>query len=63
MATVRKRILPSGLIRSRASYTDGAGVRRAKQFARKSEGDAWLVETRHDVARGRRAVTDISAQH
>jgi len=52
MATVRKRILPSGLVRWRASYTDGAGIRRKKQFSRKSEADAWLVEICHDVARG-----------
>jgi integrase len=52
MATVRKRTLPSGLIRWRASYTDGAGVRRKKQFARKSAAEAWLVEICHDVARG-----------
>ncbi len=52
MATVRKRILPSGLVCWRASYTDGGGARRTKQFARKSDGEAWLVETRHDIARG-----------
>jgi integrase len=52
MATVRKRMLPSGLVRWRASYTDGAGIRRKKQFSRKSEADAWLVEICHDVARG-----------
>jgi hypothetical protein len=38
LATVRKRKLPSGLIRWCASYTDGAGIRRKNQFARKSEG-------------------------
>lgn len=52
MATVRKRKLPSGLIVWRASYTDGAGVRRKKQFPKKSAAEAWLVETCHDVARG-----------
>ena|ERR1700694_2649416 len=52
MATVRKRTLPSGLVRWQASYVDGAGHRRAKLFNRKSDGEAWLVETRHDVARG-----------
>jgi integrase len=52
MATVRKRRLPSGLIRWQASYVDGAGKRRAKLFERKSDGEAWLVETRHDLARG-----------
>lgn len=52
MATVRKRTLPSGLIRWQASYVDGAGKRRAKLFKRKSDGEAWLIETRHDVAHG-----------
>jgi integrase len=52
MATVRKRILPSGRIAWRASYTDGAGVRRKKQFPKKSAAEAWLIETCHDVARG-----------
>jgi integrase len=60
MATVRKRKLPSGLVRWRASYTDGAGVRRTKQFARKSDGEAWLVEICHDVARGTHTPGSIS---
>jgi integrase len=53
MATVRKRKLPSGLVRWQASYVDGAGKRRAKLFDRKSDGEAWLTETRHDLVRGR----------
>src|SRR5712671_668688 len=52
MATVRKRKLPSGLIRWQASYVDGAGKRRAKLFDRKSDGEAWLVETSHDLKHG-----------
>lgn len=52
MATVRRRTLPSGLVRWQAGYVDGAGERRFKMFARKSDAEAWLVETRHDVARG-----------
>jgi integrase len=52
MATVRKRKLPSGLIRWQAGYVDGAGERRFKVFNKKSDAEAWLVETRHDVARG-----------
>ncbi|UQD96147.1 tyrosine-type recombinase/integrase [Bradyrhizobium japonicum] len=52
MATVRKRKLPSGLVRWQASYVDGAGKRRAKLFERKSDGEAWLVEVQHDVKRG-----------
>ncbi|MHC2619443.1 integrase [Bradyrhizobium huanghuaihaiense] len=60
MATVRKRLLPSGLIRWRASYTDGAGIRRTKQFARKSDGEAWLIEVQHDIARGTHTPGSIS---
>ncbi|UWU73053.1 site-specific integrase [Bradyrhizobium huanghuaihaiense] len=52
MATVRKRRLPSGLIRWQAGYVDGAGERRFRMFARKADAEAWLVETRHDVSRG-----------
>lgn len=52
MATVRKRKLPSGLIRWQAGYVDGAGNRRFKMFDRKSDGEAWLTETRHDLVRG-----------
>jgi integrase len=52
MAMLRKRTLPSGLIRWEAGYVDGAGIRRFKNFAKKAEADAWLVDIRHDVARG-----------
>jgi len=45
MATVRKRKLPSGLIRWQAGYVDGAGERRFKMFDRKADAEAWLVET------------------
>ena len=60
MATVRKRTLPSGLVRWQASYVDGAGKRRAKLFDRKSDGEAWLVETSHDLARGLHTPSSIS---
>jgi integrase len=52
VATVRKRKLPSGLIRWQAGYVDGAGNRRFKMFDRKGDAEAWLTDTRHDVARG-----------
>ena len=52
MATVRKRTLPSGLIRWQAGYVDGAGERRFKMFNRKADAEAWLVEIRHDVKHG-----------
>jgi integrase len=60
MATVRKRKLPSGLIRWQASYVDGAGKRRAKLFERKSDGEAWLVETSHDLKRGLHTPAGVS---
>jgi integrase len=60
MATVRKRKLPSGLIRWQASYVDGAGSRRAKLFERKSDAEGWLTETRHDLVRGLHTPGSIS---
>lgn len=60
MAKVRKRRLPSGLIRWQASYVDGAGKRRAKLFERKSDGEAWLVETRHDLKHGLHTPNSVS---
>jgi integrase len=52
MAKVRKRELPSGLVRWQAGYVDGVGNRRFKMFDRKVDAEAWLTDTRHDVARG-----------
>jgi integrase len=60
MAKVSKRKLPSGLIRWQASYVDGAGKRRAKLFDRKSDGEAWLVETSHDLKRGLHTPAGVS---
>ncbi|MGY2920565.1 MULTISPECIES: tyrosine-type recombinase/integrase [Bradyrhizobium] len=60
MATVRKRKLPSGLIRWQASYVDGGGKRRAKLFERKGDAEAWLTETRHDLVRGLHTPTSAS---
>jgi integrase len=52
MATVRKRKLPSGLIRWQASYVDAAGHRRAKLFDRKADGHSWLTKVSRDVQLG-----------
>lgn len=52
MATIKKRVLPSGLLRWQAGYVDGAGNRRFKMFDRKGDAEKWLTDTRHDVARG-----------
>src|SRR4051812_40681836 len=60
MATVRKRKLPSGLVRWQASYVDGGGNRRAKLFERKADAEAWLDETRYDVSRGTHTPGSVS---
>jgi integrase len=60
MASVRKRRLPSGLIRWQASYVDGGGKRRAKLFPRKSEAEGWLTETSHDLRRGLHTPAGVS---
>ncbi|MEY9131864.1 integrase [Bradyrhizobium diazoefficiens] len=60
MATVRKRILPSGLLRWQVTYVDASGKRRARLFERKSDGEAWLVDTRHDLARGLHTPASVS---
>jgi integrase len=60
MATVRKRKLPSGLIRWQAGYVDAAGERRFRMFTRKSDAEAWLVGVRHDVARGTHTPASVS---
>jgi len=52
MATVRKRILPSGEIRWMADYVDAKGTRRAKQFERRKDADTYLVSVRGDLQRG-----------
>ncbi|TAW23101.1 site-specific integrase [Rhizobium ruizarguesonis] len=52
MATVRKRLLPSGKQVWQADYRDGAGKRRSKQFTLKKEADAFLVSARGEVAKG-----------
>lgn len=60
MPTVRKRKLPSGLIRWQAGYIDGAGERRFKMFEKKADAEAWLVDVRHDVARGTHTPGSVS---
>jgi integrase len=52
MAKVRKRTLPSGELRWLADYVDSKGRRRAKQFAKRKDADAYLVKVRGDLQRG-----------
>lgn len=52
MATIRKRILPSGKQVWLTSYTDGSGERRFKQFPTKREADAFLTRARSEVTTG-----------
>jgi hypothetical protein len=41
MASVRKRLLPSGEIRWQADYRDCGGKRRSRQFEKKSEATGF----------------------
>lgn len=52
MATIRKRVLPSGKVVWQASYKDVEGKRRQPLFDKKSEADAFLVSARSDVSKG-----------
>lgn len=52
MSSIRKRVLPSGLIRWQANYLDGAGKRHAKQFEKKRDAEAWLTQAKHEVQVG-----------
>jgi hypothetical protein len=50
MATIRKRTLPSGLVRWQVDFTDQAGKRRSKLFPRRKDADVYLVKVRSLVA-------------
>ncbi len=52
MASLRKRILPSGEIRWLVDYRDSVGTRRAKQFETKRDADAYMEKVRAEVAAG-----------
>ena len=52
MASVRKRVLPSGEIRWLVDYQDMTGKRRAKQFGKKKDAEAWKANTLVDVRKG-----------
>src|ERR1700726_3847611 len=60
MANIRKRTLPSGLIRWEVAYVDGGGERRAKLFPNKTDAKAWLVDAQHDLKRGLHTAGSIS---
>ncbi|MFO7936357.1 MAG: hypothetical protein R6V06_01975 [Kiritimatiellia bacterium] len=50
MATIRKRTLPSGLVRWQVDFTDQVGKRRSKLFPRRKDADVYLVKVRSLVA-------------
>lgn len=52
MASVRKRILPSGKAVWQLDYRDQAGKRRHKQFKTKKEAEAYETKARAEVAQG-----------
>ncbi|MER9028103.1 hypothetical protein [Mesorhizobium sp. M0674] len=51
-AKVRKGTLPSGEVRWLADYFDAGGNRRAKQFDKRKDADAYLVKVRRDLQLG-----------
>lgn len=52
MASIRKRVLPSGETRWLVDYRDGSGERRAKMFKRKSDATGWLDRARGELMAG-----------
>lgn len=52
MASVRKRVLPSGEVRWQVDYRDPAGGRRHKQFQAKREAVAWLDAAKAEIRAG-----------
>lgn len=50
MATIRKRTLPSGVVRWQVDFTDQVGKRRSKLFPRRKDADVFLVRARSLVA-------------
>lgn len=52
MASIRKRVLPSGKTVWLAAYVDGGGERRSKHFERKRDADEFLVRVKAEVAAG-----------
>lgn len=60
MANIRKRTLPSGVIRWEVAYIDGGGKRRAKLFKTKGAAQAWLVDAQHDLKRGLHTAGSVS---
>ena len=61
MSTIRKRTLPSGLVRWQVDFTDQAGKRRSKLFPRRKDADVYLAKftngqtVSHDLKPGRHA--------
>jgi len=49
---IRKRILPSGETRWLVDYRDAKEKRRAKQFRRKADADAYAITVGYDLRRG-----------
>ena len=52
MASIRKRILPSGEIRWQVDYRDNHGMRRHKQFATKANAVTFETKVRAEIAAG-----------
>ena len=53
MASIRKRVLPSGKTSWQADYRDSKGARRSRQFATRRDADAFLLKARTEVSQGK----------
>jgi integrase len=60
MASIRKRKLPSGVVRFLVDYTDGAGNRRAKQFETRAGAVAYETRVRHEISVGTHTPDSVS---
>ena len=60
MANIRKRTLPSGVVRWEVAYVDGGGKRRAKLFPTKTAAASWLIDAQTDLKRGLHTASSVS---
>jgi integrase len=58
MASVRKRVLPSGKARWLVDFVDPAGNRRNKNFDRKKDADAFLDQVKEQIRAGTLVMDD-----
>src|SRR5688572_28206199 len=60
MASIRKRMLPSGKVAWQCDYVDAGGKRRHRQFETKREADTFLTRAKAEVASGVHVADSVS---